>query len=138
MTNDRPAAAGDVIQCSTSDAFAQWMSRAGGSLIVTTYQAGKVATIGWDGRQVTLLMRHFDKPMGMAVSGSRLALATRNDVILLADAKLLAPDYLANQPGRYDTLLLPRVSYHTGDVNVHDLGFGSDGLWVVNTRFCCL
>ncbi|HVT90056.1 MAG TPA: TIGR03032 family protein [Tepidisphaeraceae bacterium] len=138
QSQDRAAVSGDIINCSISDSFAQWMSRAGGSLVVTTYQAGKVAMIGWDGRQVTLLMRQFEKPMGMAISGKRLALATRNDIVLLANANLLARDYMEQQPGRYDALYLPRVSYHTGDLNIHDLAFGNDGLWVVNTRFCCL
>jgi uncharacterized protein (TIGR03032 family) len=138
MTQDRAAISGDVIQCAISDPFQQWMSRAGGSLVITTYQAGKVAMVGWDGKQVTLLMRQFDKPMGMAAQGEKLALATRNDVVLLANAKLLAPDYLENQRGRYDALYLPRASFHTGDINVHDLAYGSDGLWIVNTRFCCL
>ena len=151
-TTDRPAASGDIIECAISDGFASWMSQAGGSIVLSTYQAGKVAMIGWDGRQVTLLMRQFEKPMGLAVaqptptstSGSstivsRIALATRNDVTLFADAPLLAPDYLETQRGRYDSLFLPRVSYHTGDVNVHDLGFDGEGkLWLVNTRFCCL
>src|SRR3982750_3078213 len=136
--HDRPAVSGDMIQCSISDSFQQWMSQAGGSLVVTTYQAGKVAMIGWDGRQVTLLMRQFDKPMGLAISGSKMALATRHDVILLSDAKLLAPDYLEAQRGRYDSLYLPRASFHTGDINVHDMAYGADGLWLVNTRFCCL
>lgn len=135
---DRPAASGDMIQCAISPQFVEWMSRAGGSLIVTTYQAGKVAMIGWDGRQVTLLMRQFDKPMGMAIDGGKIALATRHDVVILANAPLLAPDYLEMQRGRYDALYLPRASYHTGDINVHDMGYGPDGLWVVNTRFCCL
>jgi uncharacterized protein (TIGR03032 family) len=135
---DRPAVSGDIIQCAISDSFQQWMSQAGGSLIVTTYQAGKVAMIGWDGRQVTMLMRQFDKPMGLAASGTKMALATRNDVILFSDAKLLAHDYLETQRGRYNSLYLPRASFHTGDINVHDLAYGSDGLWVVNTRFCCL
>lgn len=138
MTGNPAPQAGNVIQCAISDAFQQWMSRAGGSIVLTTYQAGKVAMVGWDGRQVTLLMRQFDKPMGLALADNRMALATRHDVILLADASLLAHDYLESQPGRYDALYLPRASYHTGDINVHDLAFGDDGLWLVNTRFCCL
>jgi len=138
---DPPAKSGDVIQCRISDAFADWMSRASGSLAITTYQAGKVALVGWDGRQVTLLMRQFDKPMGMAASdrGQRIALATRHDVVVLANAPLLAPDYLETQRGKYDALYLPRASWHTGDINVHDLAFDLAGkLWLVNTRFCCL
>jgi uncharacterized protein (TIGR03032 family) len=33
---------------------------------------------------------------------------------------------------------LPRVAHFTGDLNIHDLAYGRDGLWVVNTRFSCL
>ncbi len=138
MSLDRAAVSGDVIECSISDSFAAWMSQANGSIILTTYQAGKVATIGWDGKQVTLLMRQFDKPMGLAIDSGRIALATRHEVLLLANAPLLAPDYLEDQRGKYDALFLPRASYYTGDINVHDLAFGPDKLWLVNTRFCCL
>ena len=57
---------------------------------------------------------------------------------MFANAPLLAHDYLENQPGRYDALYLPRVTYYTGEVALHDLAFGKEGLWVVNTRFSCL
>src|SRR5258707_910822 len=39
----------EQIQCALSDTFGAWLSQMGGSLAVTTYQAGKVALIGWDG-----------------------------------------------------------------------------------------
>lgn len=129
---------GDRIECSASDGFRGWLSQVGGSVVITTYQAGKVALVGWDGRQITLLMRHFPKPMGLAIAGQRLALATRHEVCLFANAPLLARDYLENEPGRYDAIYLPRVTYYTGDCNIHDLAFGQAGLWLVNTRFSCL
>ncbi len=105
---------------------------------MTTYQAGKVAVVGWDGRQVTLLMREFDKPLGMAAQGDRMVLATRHDVWFFTNARLLAPDYREDQPGRYDALYLPRVTYHTGDLHTHDVALGRDGVVLVNTRFSCL
>lgn len=126
------------IDCQASPAFLAWLAQAGGSLLVSTYQAGKVALIGWDGRQITLLMREFDKPLGLAVDGDRIALATRYELCLFANAPLLAPNYLEHQPGRYDALYLPRVAYQTGDLNVHDVAFVGDELVVVNTRFSCL
>jgi uncharacterized protein (TIGR03032 family) len=126
------------IDCAASAGFQAWFSQAGGSLGVTTYQAGKVAMIGWDGRQVTLLMREFDKPLGLAVEGARLALATRYDIWVLSNAPLLAHDYLEDQPGRYDALYLPRATFHTGDLHTHDLVFQGDELLLVNTRFSCL
>ena len=137
-----------VVRCAASDSFADWISRCGGTLAVTTYQAGKVALIGWDAaaRQVTLLMRQFDKPMGLATRADapggrvgRLALATRHQVLLLADAPLLAGDYLESGAVRYDALYLPRAAYFTGDLNVHDVAYGEgDRLWLCNTRFSCL
>lgn len=139
-----PAADESIIQCSVTEGFAAWLSQAPGSLAITTYQAGKLVLVGWDGRQVTILPRHFDKPMGLAVAPAasgqptRLALATRHAILLFADAPLLAHEYLPREPGRYDALYLPRVTYWTGDLNVHDLAFAADGLWLVNTRFCCL
>ncbi len=126
------------IECTASDGFAAWLAQSGGSLVVSTYQAGKVAMVGWAGGQVTLLMRQFDKPLGVAAQGDRLALATRHDVVFFANARLLAHEYLEDQPGRYDALFLPRLTYHSGDLHVHDLAYGADGLWLVNTRFSCL
>lgn len=145
-----------VIRCAASDSFTQWISQCGGSLALTTYQAGKVALIGWDpvARQVTLLLRQFEKPMGIAPlrdprTGrvARLALATRHAVLSFADAPALAGDYLdarapraAERPSvRYDALYLPRAAHFTGDLNVHDIAFDTAGrLWVCNTRFSCL
>jgi uncharacterized protein (TIGR03032 family) len=137
-----------VIRCAASDSFQEWVSGCGGALGVTTYQAGKVALIGWDPatRQVTLLLRQFQKPMGLAIQRGepggrvrRLALATRHEVLLLADAPLLAPDYLESSPVRYDALYLPRAAFYTGDLNVHDIAFDGDSRpWLCNTRFSCL
>jgi len=126
------------IECNASDAFCAWLAQSGGSVVMTTYQAGKVALVGWDGRQVTLLMREFDKPLGMAVQDGRMILATRNDVWFFANARALAHGYLEDRPGRYDALYLPRATYHTGDLHTHDVAVGRDGVVLVNTRFSCL
>ena len=138
VQDDGIARSGTQIQCAASDGLADWMQRAGGALAISTYQSGKVIFCSWDGAQVAVLMRDFDKPMGLAVHNGRLALATRHEVTLFANAPLLAHDYLDQAPGRYDALFLPRVTYHTGDLNVHDLAFGRDGLFLVNSRFSCL
>ena len=126
------------IECQSSDSFSRWLAELPGTLAVTTYQAGKLALLGWRNQQPSLLMRQFDKPMGLAVDAGKLALATRNEITLFANGPLLSRDYLPEQPGRYEALYLPRATYFTGDVNVHDVAFGSEGLWFVNSRFSCL
>jgi len=68
------------IQCLASATFEELLAQAGGSLGVSTYQAGKAAMIGRDGRQLTLLMRDLDKPLGPAAAGSRIVLAMRRAI----------------------------------------------------------
>lgn len=132
------AATAERIECSLEPSFAHWLAELPGCLAITTYQAGKLAWLSWRNSQPTLLMRQFTKPMGLAVGPNKLALATQHEITLFANASLLAPHLLPHDPGRYDTLFVPRASYYTGDVNVHDLAFAKDGLWFVNTRFSCL
>jgi uncharacterized protein (TIGR03032 family) len=127
-----------AVACSASPAFQDWMAEAGGSVAVSTYQAGKVAMIGWDGARVTLLMREFDKPLGLGVSGDRLVLATRHDLWIFANSPLLAGNYHENEPGRYDALYLPRATYHTGDLHTHDVTLLGNEVWLAATRFSCL
>src|SRR5262245_41374776 len=56
------------------------------SLLVSTYQAGKLVVVGTDGDQLALGFHNFDRPMGMAVRPDRLALAARDHVWLLRSA----------------------------------------------------
>lgn len=128
----------EPISCRADPAFAAWLNGTGGSLAVSTYQAGKLLFLSADDRQVHLLPRLFDKPMGLASASGRLVLATRHAVTYFANAPLLAPDHPKNGARTYDALYLARANYHTNDLNVHDIAFGAEGLWVVATRFSCL
>lgn len=124
------------LQCLPDPGFAEWLAASGGSLAITTYQAGRVLLAGWNGRQVTFLPRQFDRPMGLDVNGGSLALATRHALTLFSNAPSLARHY--REPGAYDALFLPRVTYHMPQLNLHDVAFGDSGLWLVNTRLSCL
>lgn len=138
---DAPAPANPADQplsCRADPAFTAWLAQTGGSLIVSTYQAGKLLVLGINGEQLSLLPRHFDKPMGLDIQGGRMALATRNGVTLFQDDAVLAHHYTHDRPGRYDMLLLPRLTYHTADANIHDLALVDEEVWFVNTRFSCL
>ena len=107
------------------------------SLLVSTYQAGKLIVVRADGSRVNTHFRTFPSPMGLAVSGNRLAVGTKTAVWDFRDhpdaARKLDP------PGRHDALYLPRSCHYTGDIRVHEIGFAADDeLWLVNTRFSCL
>ncbi len=91
--------------------------------------------IGWDGRQVTLLFPRLRQADGTGRDGSRLLLATRHQLFVFADAPSAGQCFPGTPASAYDALYLPRVAYFTGDLNVHDVAFGAEALWMVATRF---
>ena len=120
-----------------SSGFAGLLEDLGITLLVTTYQAGKIMAVrGHEGR-VSTLLRGFERPMGLAVRGTRqLALGTRNQVWFFRNAPDIA---LQLAPaGKHDACYLPRVAYVTGDIRCHEMAWVEDELWIVNTFFSCL
>ena len=108
------------------------------SIAISTYQAGKVIFISPKNQdKIIQLPRTFDKPMGMGFSGKKMAIATRNEVIVLGNNAELGTNY-PKKPKVYDSFFVPRATYYTGHVDIHDLHWGSDGLYAINTSFSCL
>jgi uncharacterized protein (TIGR03032 family) len=109
------------------------------SIAISTYQAGKVVFISPKDRQsLVQLPRNFKSPMGIAVDGNRLAIADQSKVTIFADDPELAKTY-PKQPDTYDSMYLPRVSWHTGMVDLHDIGWNAQNeLIAVNTLFSCV
>src|SRR5262249_46003207 len=60
--------------------FAGLLTQLNISLVVTTYQAGKLVLLRADGGRVNTHFRTFAKPMGVAVAGSRLAVGTATEI----------------------------------------------------------
>lgn len=108
------------------------------TIAITTYQAGKVIFISANSENGLIqLPRDFKKAMGMAYQNGKMAVATREEVVVLKNSTSLAKGY-PKMPNTYNGLFMPRASYYTGEVDIHDMDWGTDGLWAVNTRFSCL
>lgn len=103
--------------------FAELLEALGASLLVSTYQAGKVAAVRATGGRLSILLRSFKAAMGLAVEDNRLAIATRSQVWYLHNA----PDIAAQlQPtGSHDACFVPRRCHVTGDVLVHEIAWAT-------------
>jgi uncharacterized protein (TIGR03032 family) len=116
--------------------FVQALTRAGVSLAVSTYQAGKLVLVRADGESVNTAFKEMRKPMGIAFDGARLAIGSAGEVqqfqLVPSAARRLDPD------GRVDAAWLPRAIHFTGNIDIHEMAFAGDALWAVNTRFGCL
>ena len=106
------------------------------SLVISSYQAGKVLVIGVREGKLQISFLDFDQPMGIAVGVDRIAVGSKAEIQFLKTnhpaAASVAPQ------GTFDGCYVAHTSRHTGRIMGHDLGWGSDGLWVVNTLFSCL
>src|SRR5207253_2919749 len=130
--------------------FADLLDQFGISLLITTYQAGKLVMLRADNGVVNTHFRSFPKPMGLALHGNRLAIGTALEVWEFHNVPAVA----AKLPpaGKHDACFLPRCSHATGEVLIHEMAWGSSSgqgsevrgqeeaaeLWFVNTRFSCL
>jgi uncharacterized protein (TIGR03032 family) len=74
--------------------------------------------------------------MGIAVRPGRLAIGIQQQVWEYADQPAVALGI--DPPGRHDACFLPRSSHVTGQINIHEIAFIEDDLWIVNTAFSCL
>ena len=108
------------------------------SLAISTYQAGKIVFISPKNKDSLIsLPRTFEKPMGFDIKDGQMVLATKDAVICFENSKDLAKHY-PKKPNTYDNLFLPRATYYTGQVDLHDIAFGKEAIYAVNTSFSCI
>lgn len=125
--------------CTFTPGLAVILNQLSCSIAITTYQAGKLIFLSADENGgIRQLPRDFKRAMGLAVAGNRLAIATEEEVVVLSNAPGLAIAY-PNKPAFYDQFYVPRASYYTGAIDLHDIAWDELGrLWGVNTLFSCL
>lgn len=137
MSSEPAAAAESPFSASLSGQFAAILHGLGCSLAVASYQASSLVLVSPDEHGVAVLPRAFDKPMSVAAEGGKLAIALRQELVLLAASQALAPGY-TRAPGRYAQLWLPRTLRFTGEIDLHDLALAGRTVLGVATRFSCI
>src|SRR5262249_34291685 len=98
------AAAYREIRYEHSRNFPGVLERLGVSLLVSTYQAGKLFAVGARHGELVLSFHNFEKAMGVAVRPDRIAVGTRNQVWYLHGAPDIAQRL--EPAGQYDGCFL--------------------------------
>ncbi len=118
--------------------FPALLQELGLSLLVSTYQAGKLIIVRAQGDSLNTHFRTFASPMGMALhpETGQLAIGTQCQVWKFHNQ----PEVAAKIPpaGSHDAAFLPRQAHYTGDIRIHEIGWTGEELWAANTRFSCL
>lgn len=118
--------------------FPALLKALGTSLVVSTYQAGKLIFLRNDEGRLNTHFRQFASPMGVAFDPAKRAMAvgTRHQVWTFRDHPRVT-DRL-DPPGKHDAVFLPRGLHFSGDIRIHEIGWIGEEVWAVNTRFSCL
>ncbi len=109
--------------------FPWLLSELGISLVVSTYQAGRLVVFRAEGDHINTLFRAFQKPMGVALAPKRLAVGTSNAIWEFYDVPAVAAKL--DPPGTSDACYLPRTMHMTGDVQIHEMAWAAEELWFV-------
>jgi uncharacterized protein (TIGR03032 family) len=106
------------------------------SLLVSTYQAGKVAVVQVRGEDLFITYHNFDHAMGIAVGREQIAVGTNTQVwFCVASPRKVQPGGTGNQ---FDAYYLARGCHFTGEIHGHEMEWSGRELWIVNTLFSCL
>lgn len=123
MNTDNP-----TLEIHASRQFTSWLYEQNLSLAFTTYQAGKLFAIGLQpSGKISVFERTFERCMGLYVSGSRLYMISLYQLWRFENA--LEPGKTHNG---YDCVYVPQVGYTTGDLDIHDIGAGTEPINSLN------
>jgi uncharacterized protein (TIGR03032 family) len=111
------------------------LSSLGVSLLVSTYQSGRLILCRADGNHLNSHFRMLPVPMGIAVDATRVSVGTERRIVTYRNHPSAVPQ-LGDE--KYDGCLLPLHVHVTGNIQVHELAYVEDELWAVSTRFSCL
>ena len=115
--------------------LAPLLKHLGVSLLVSTYQAGKLVTVIERDGKPELAFHSFERAMGVAVSADKIAVGARTQIWFLRSAPEIAERMVERS---FDACFLTRSSHFSGDVHIHEMAWVGEELWFANTLFSCL
>ena len=132
MTSTAPA-----FEITTSRQFLAWMAEQQLSIALTTYQIGKLFSLGLKANgELAVFERTFNRCMGLCPTADHNGFFLSSLYQIWRFENMLGPGEMSDG---YDRLYRPQLGFTTGDCDIHDMAVDADGQLVfVNTLFSCL
>jgi len=117
--------------------FPEFLSKAGISLLVSTYQSGKLIMLRHQGGVLNTHFIDMEKPMGITLHDDNLVVGTAYQVSYYYNVPDVAPK--VEPLNTHNACYLPRKTHITGNIDIHEMAFNDENeLWLVNTKMSCL
>jgi len=134
--NDTATPAPEAFSSVHTTNFPALLRELGCSLLVTTFQAGRVILMR---PQQSAINTHFlalPRPMGLAADANRIFVGAHRSVHEYRNVPAVASR--VDPPDAHDAVYLLRNVHVTGHVDIHEMAFSATECWYVNTLFSCL
>lgn len=106
------------------------------TIVMTTYQSGKIMLMGQHNNQFDIRYKEFPRPMGMYAKGGKIWSGLGHGIYQFANFSGVASKL---EDGKtYDACYLPQSIHFTADIDIHEMEYCDDELYFINTKFSCL
>jgi uncharacterized protein (TIGR03032 family) len=112
------------------------LSQLGSTLLISTYQAGKLVAVHADNAQLHTRFYAFDRPMGMASTADQLFLGTQYAIREYRNVPDAGRRFASAQP--VDAVYTLRNLHITGSIDIHEMAVVENQCIYVNTAFSCV
>lgn len=127
----------ETLSSQHTNTFLELLKQAQASLVISTYQAGKLILLRAGDESINTHFVSLPKPMGVAFKDNRLSVGSGAQVIDYFNMANVGPK--VEPLNTHDGAYLARRTHVTGDIDIHEMGFDNDNeLWIVNTKMSCL
>lgn len=117
------------------DSLIKVLEKSQATIVVSTYQSGKLLIIGQHEGKIDIRYRNFPRPMGMFTAGNTLWAGLGHAIWQFRNFAGAAPNVDARK--RYTACYLPTDIHFTADIDIHEMEYGRE-LYFINTKFSCL
>jgi len=127
----------EYFQVHISRSFPAWLVEQKLSLVVSTYQAGKIIVIGFNKKgEVSVVERSISRCMGVVPDATARNIYVAGIYNIVRFVNVIPEGQVS---GDHDAIYVPQATFTTGDLDAHDMAITAKGeLIFVNTLFSCL
>lgn len=136
MNDTSPSAFMETIEFTYSVNVVELLKRLRASILMSTYQSGKIILMGEHNDHFDIRYAEFPRPMGMYAKGGKLWAGLGHGIYQFANFEGVCRTLEDGK--RYDACYLPQSIHFTADIDIHEMEYCNDELYFINTKFSCL
>ena len=105
------------------------------SILMSTYQSGKIMIMGQYNDQFDIRYKEFPRPMGMFAKDGKIWAGLGHGIYQFANFSGVTSKL---EDGIFDACYMPQNIHFTADIDIHEMEYTNDELYFINTKFSCL